>query len=114
MEIYVGLIIIAIIYLSYLLVIVCSKKHLTKYMKKSREVNIIRNKYKIDFDKINSKLVANMFGLCNGLVLGSTYIVMSLVNNFIIKLILAFILLIILILIEYAFLGKFFKRKEEK
>ena len=114
-EVYVGIIICFIIYLSYLLFVVISKRHLNKYIKKSREVNIVKKRYDLNMDKLSPKFVANIFGLGNGIVIGITYIiVMGLMHNFIIRLISALFIFIVLMLIEYMLIGKILKRKEAK
>ena len=63
LDVYIGIGVFVLIYLCYLLFIALNKKKLKKYIDKSREVQIIRRKYNLNLDKVNHKLVANIFGL---------------------------------------------------
>ena len=113
-DVYVGIGIFVLVYLCYLLFIILNKKKLKKYIGKSKEVLIIKRKYDINFDKINPKLVANLFGLTNGFIIGFVYIMMSLIDSFIVKLIISLGVFIIMTLMAYTMIGKYLKGKEEK
>ena len=111
-DVYIGIGIFVFVYVCYLLFIILSKKKLTKYINKSRETNMIKTKYNLNYDKINHKLVANLFGLTNGFVLGLTYIIMTLISNVILKFLLSLIFMTIIIVILYMLIGKYLKGKE--
>ena len=114
LDIVIGIIIFTLVYLCYLLIIILNKKRLNKYITKGRETNLIKKKYNLDYDKINHKLIAHVFGLSNGLVLSMVYMVMVLVDNVILKFLLALICMVILLLVSYTLIGKFLKGKEVK
>lgn len=111
-DVYIGIGIFVFVYLCYLLLIILNKKKLNKYINKSRETNMIKMRYNLDYDKISHKLVANIFGLTNGFILGLTYIIMTLISNVILKFLLSLIFMTIIIVILYMFIGKYLKKKE--
>lgn len=112
LDVYIGIGIFVMIYLAYLLVIMSNKKRLTKYINKSRETVMVKAKYDLNYDKINHKLVANLFGLANGFIIGGTYILMTYVGNVIIKFLVALLVMVIVVFIVYAMIGKYLKKKE--
>lgn len=111
-DVYIGIGIFVFVYVCYLLFIILSKKKLTKYINKSRETNMIKTKYNLNYDKINHKLVANIFGLTNGFVLGITYVIMSMIDNIILKLLLSLVFMLVITIILYLLIGKYLKGKE--
>ncbi len=114
-NVYIGLGIVVVIYLLYFLIIINNKRRLIKYIKNSKETVLIKNRYKINFDKVNHKLVANLFALTNGIIIGLTYtVVMQFNYNIILKLLIAFILFMFLIVISYLNIGKYIKKKEAR
>lgn len=114
-NVYIGLGIMVTIYLLYFIIIINNKRRLNKYIKNSKETILIRNRYKINHDKVSHKLVANLFALTNGFIIGLTYtVVMEFNFNIILKLLLAFILFTFLIVISYLNIGKYIKKKEAR
>lgn len=111
-DVYIGIGIFLFVYLCYLLLIILNKKKLNKYINKSRETNMIKMRYNLNYDKISHKLVANLFGLTNGFILGLTYVIMTLISNFILKLLLSLVFMTIIIIILYMLIGKYLKKKE--
>ncbi len=114
-NVYIGLGIMVVIYFLYFLIIINNKRRLNKYIKNSKETVLIRNRYKINFDKVNHKLVANLFAFTNSIIIGLTYAVVMVLNyNIILKLLIAFILFMFLIIVSYLNIGKYIKKKEER
>ncbi|HPF82983.1 MAG TPA: hypothetical protein PLV83_02285 [Bacilli bacterium] len=111
-DIYIGIGIFLITYLCYLLIIINSKKRLIKYIENSKETNMIKKRYNINYKKLNHKMVANIFGLSNGLILCVTYIIMSLIKGVILKFVIALFVMMFLVVIVYLQIGKFLKKKE--
>ena len=111
-DIYIGIGIFVFVYLCYLLFIILNKKKLKKYINKSREVNMIKKRFNLNLDKINHRLVANLFALTNGFILCVSYIAVSLINNIIIKLLVTLLIMVILVYILYIMIGKYLKGKE--
>ena len=102
-----------IIYLLYLFIIVLRKKGLNKF-KTSKQLEYFQIKFKLDFDKINIKSFANTLALTNAFIIGLTLAIVGLVDNFILKLMIAFIILMPLIYIIYNMIGRHYKKKEGK
>ena len=113
-DVYIGIGIFVFVYLCYLLLIVSNKKKLKKYIDKSKEVTMVKRKYKLDLDKINHKMIANLFGFTNGLILGGVYIIMSLISNIVLKFVAILLIFMVLTLIAYNLIGKYLKGKEVK
>lgn len=102
-----------IVYLIYLLFVVKRKKAIKK-LKNSLEVRFLINRYHIDIDKINMKSLANKIAICNSFIISTTFIVILFVKNFILKMLLGFVVFFPLILISYHILAKSLLKKEGK
>jgi|GEM_PF-3553967 len=113
-NIYIGLGLIIFIYLLYFLIIINNKRRLSKYIRTSKETVLIGSRYKINFDKVNHKLVANLFAITNAVIMGITYIIVMMIDNIILKLLVAFLVFVFLIVISYLNIGKYIKKKEAK
>lgn len=100
-----------IIYLFYFIFVICNKKKLGK-VKKSTEILFLKKKFKLKLDKMNDKFLAHGVALTNAFIIASTFTVVELFENIIIKLMVAFVMLIILILTIYSIFGKILKKKE--
>ncbi len=100
-----------IIYLFYFIFVICRKKKLEK-VKQSTEILFLKKKFKLKLDKINVKFLAYGVALTNAFIIATTFTVVELFDNIIIKLMVAFVLLIILILTVYSIFGKILKKKE--
>lgn len=112
-DIYVSIIVFVIINLCYL-VIILNKRNLKKYINKSREVNIIKRKYDLDLNKINHKKLAFTLGISNAFIISITYYTFIFIKNVILRLGLSFVLLIILSLIVYTLIGKYYRKEMNK
>lgn len=113
-NIYIGLGIMVFIYLLYFSLIINNKRRLDKYIKNSKETILIKARYKIDFDKVNHKLVVNLFAITNACIIGITYMIVMLIDNFIIKFLVAFLAFMFLIVVLYLNIGKYIKKREAK
>ena len=113
LDIYVSIIIFIVINLSYL-VIILNERNLKKYIKNSKETNIIKNKYKIDYDKLNHKKVAFIFGLSNSFIISITYLLLVLIDNLILKLLCALVVIVIVSLFIYNMIGNYFVKGMKK
>lgn len=113
-DVYIGIGVMIIIYLLYFVLIISNKRRLSKYISNSKETNLIKARYKIDFNKVNHKLVANLFAINNSIIIGITYMLIMLINNFLVKLLIAFIVFIVLLVVSYMQIGKYIKRREVK
>ncbi len=111
-NVYIGLGVMVFIYLLYFLIIINNKRRLSKYIRTSKETVLIGSRYKINFDKVNHKLVANLFAIANAVIMGLTYIIVMMIDNIILKLLVAFLVFVFLIVICYLNIGKYIKKKE--
>ena len=102
------------IYLLYLLLIISNERRLNKFINKGKECQLIKGRFKINFDKVDKKMVANLFAIDNALILGITFSIVLFVKNFILKLLFAFLIFTFLITFTYLQIGKFVKNKEVK
>ena len=100
-----------IVYLFYLFFVICRKKKLEK-IKNSTEILFLQKKFKLKLTKINNNFLAHGVALTNAFIIAVTFTIVELFNNIIIKLMIAFVTLIILILIVYTIFGKILKKKE--
>lgn len=112
-DIYIGIGIFLLVYMSYLSIIILNKKRLSRYILKSQETTIIKNRYKLNYDKINHKLVANLFAVTNGLILGFSYVLISIIKNIILKFLITLLFLIVVVTLFYLLIGIYLKKKQE-
>lgn len=113
-NIYIGLGLMLVIYLLYFSIIINNKRRLSKYIRTSKETVLIGARYKVNFDKVDHKLVANLFAVTNAVIMGITYIIVMMIDNIILKLLVAFLVFVFLIVIAYLNIGKYIKKKEAK
>ena len=111
-EILYGLIVSIFMYFTYYLVIIKKPIRLKRYINNSRETKMIKDRYKLNYDKLNHKMVANYFALANSLMIGVAFFVVSFVKNYVLKLLVAFVTLSFLTIFLYLQIGKIFKKKE--
>ena len=111
-EVLFSLIVFLIIYLFYLITVINRRNKLDKLME-GMEVKYLKNKYKLSLKTTNKKLVGHLIALTNSLVVSITVLLVSVIENYILKLMVAFIVLVPLILISYHFIGLFLKRREK-
>ena len=101
------------VYLVYLVLIILRKKKMDKY-KKSTEVRYLENKYKLDIKKLNLKKLSHILDLANAFIIAITILVISFVDDLILKLMVGFIVLFPMILIIYHIIGKSLQKKYGK
>ena len=102
-----------IIYLLYLVVIVLRKKGLKKF-KTSKQLEYFKIKFKLDTAKIDFKKFANALAMTNAFIIAFTVTLIGLFDNWILKILIAFIILLPLMYFLYNILGKHYKKKEGK
>lgn len=101
------------IYLFYYLVIVRREKGIEAF-KKGKQLLFFKNAYHLDIDKIDVKKFANSLAFANAFIIATTVTIIELIDSFMLKLLVAFVILVPLILIIYYILGKVYKKKEGK
>jgi hypothetical protein len=101
-----------IVYLIYFFLIINNPKKLKKYIENGRETRIIKTRYNLDYNKLNHKMVANYFAIANSFMIGLLFLIVININNFILKILIAFIVFTFLTVILYLQIGKKLKQKE--
>ena len=70
--------------------------------------------YKLTKDKIDLKGFATRLGFLNAFIIAFTVTLIDFVNNYLLKLLIGFLVLLPLMLIMYSVLGNYYKKKEGK
>ena len=102
-----------IVYLLYLVTVVLNKKKLKKFPKSNQVIFFVK-KYGVKVDDSNSKELANLIALANAFIISLTITVIELIPNFILKVLVAFPIIIILILVSYDIIGKTMLKRGKK
>ena len=102
-----------LVYLIYLFLIVLRKNKMAKY-KNSTEVKYLKSKYKININKVNLKKLAHILALANAFIIALTIFVTGFVNDFVLKLMVGFVVLFPMILIVYHLIGINLAKKYKK
>ncbi|MBE6144015.1 MAG: hypothetical protein E7169_00350 [Firmicutes bacterium] len=110
-EVLFSLGIFVLLYLFYLITVICRKQKLDKFME-GAEVTYLKRRYNLSLKKVSKKLLANIIALTNSFVISLTCLSLVLIKNYILKLMVAFIILVPLIIISYHIIGTILKRKE--
>lgn len=93
-----------VVYLAYFLTVILNKKKLKKF-ETSNQALYFTKKYKIKVSDKNVKLLANLVALANAFIISTTLIIIELVSNYILKVLVAFIVIVPLILVLYHIVG---------
>lgn len=108
-----GLVTFFIIYFLYLSFLVNRRDKVIKIYK-STEATILKNKFKVNVEKISAKRLANIIGLTNSFIIALTMeVILIFSKNFLLQMILGFIVLIVLILISYPLIALLLRKKYE-
>ena len=110
-----------IVYLMYYLFVIRSKKAMIK-MQNGKEMLFLKRNYHLDYDKLDTKKVANSVALINSFIISFTTEVVCLLNswisNFYLWLIcsmfMAIVILFPLIIILYHLVGTHYNKKQKE
>lgn len=102
-----------IVYLFYLIFVISRKKSLNKW-KNGKEMLYLKYRYKLNIDKINVKVLANVVGLSNAFIMALVVTIISLFKSFLIQMLVGIVLLIPSILIVYHIIGKYYQKRRKK
>lgn len=105
------LVMFVIVYLFYLVLILVRKRNVAKY-RNSNEIRFLEYKYKVDIDKIGIERLSKVLGFWNAIIISITVVAISLIKNFMLKMLVGFIMLLPLIFLVYYFIGKYYNRKK--
>ena len=106
-------IVFVIVFLLYLITVIENKRKLSKFSKTNQALLLI-NRYNLKIDKDNVKEFAVKIALANSLVVAVAITVIELVNNFLLKLLVGFLVMLPLILILYNMIGKSMQKEGKK
>lgn len=112
-EIITFFIVFIIVYLLYLFLVILNKKRISKY-KDSNYVTFLVNRYNLDIDKLPIKKVANRISLANSFIISFTFAIVMIIDNNILRMILALAIIIPLMLFIYHLIGKSLQNKYQK
>ena len=101
-----------IIYLLYLLTVVLQKNKYEKY-KGSRQVIFFIKKYNLDFNKVSFTKFINILSLTNSFIMSITLVLIQYLPNLMLKLMVAFVTIIVLILSCYKLIGIYIERRNK-
>lgn len=99
-----------VVYLFYLFFVILNKKKMSKF-KENVYFNFLFKTYKLDPSKISLKALAHIISLANSFIIATAFTIVCLVDSFILKMLLAFAVLIPLQLIIYSIIGKILGKK---
>lgn len=112
-ELILFLVLFIIVYLFYFIFVISRKKVLKKFPN-GKELTFLKYKYNLDYSKINIKFLAHIIALSNAFILSTTVTIISIFDNFLIQMLVGFLILIPLILIVYSIIGKSFSKKSRR
>jgi hypothetical protein len=98
-----------VIYLAYIVFVINRKEKLQKF-KKSMMVQYLVIKYKIDIKKIDIKVLAHLIALTTSFILSATLFVISFIDNYILKIVLSFVIIIPFQYIMLMIIGKMYQK----
>ena len=99
-----------VIFVLYLLTVILNKRKLAKFPKSSQALLLI-NRFKLKIDKDNVKEFALKVACVNSFIIATALVVIEFVNSFILKLLVATLIMIPLIIILYYLVAKSMKKE---
>ena len=111
-DILFSLIIFVVIYLFYLLTVITRSKKLDKLME-GMEVTYLKSRYKLSLKNVNKRELAHIIALTNSFIVSITVLLVSLIQNYILKLMVGFVILVPSIILAYHLIGLYLKRSEK-
>ena len=102
-----------LVYLFYLFFVILNKKKMAKFQE-NVYFNFLVKLYKLDTSRISLKAFAHIISLANAFIIATAFTLVCLVESIILKVLLAFAVLIPLQLIVYSMLGKLLQRKYKR
>lgn len=79
--------------------------------KKPIEVNYLVSKYNLDLKKVNYKSLLMVISIVSSLDISIIVTLVLLINNYLLELLVALVLVIPIILVSYSFVGKYYIKK---
>lgn len=97
--------------LLYTITVTMSKKKLVK-LKETGRANFIIKRYQLNAKKIDDKIFSIQLGCIDSIILATTFIIILFVPNFVLEMVLAFVIFVPFTLIMYHGLGRYYQKKE--
>ena len=104
-----SLIVFIVFYLAYVVFVINRKEKLQK-LKKSMMVQYLVNKYNVDLKKVNMKVLGHIIALTTSFILSATLFIISFVDNYILKILLSFAILMPFQYIMFMIVGKMYQK----
>lgn len=101
------------VYLVYIIFVIKRKKGIER-LPNSTEIRFLTQKFNLDKNKINIKEMGYVIGLANAFIITTTITIVLTLDNFVLMLIVGFLILIPLIFIIYIIIGKYYQKKLNK
>ena len=108
---YYFLIIFVLVYLFYLFFVILNKKKRDNIFN-TNQGKLIIQAGKLDVSKISKIFFAQVISISNSFIVAVTFAISEFFDNYIIKLLVCFVVLIVLIFVIYKFIGFIYKKKE--
>ena len=105
------LIIFILVYLFYVIFVLCRKNVLKKFSE-GKEAKYLKFKYGVKINDKNVKKIANTIFLANSFILSTTVYVVCLFESLFLEISVGLITLVILILSIYHLIGIYYKKKQ--
>lgn len=102
-----------IIYLFYFITVILQKKRYEKF-KSSNQVLFFVKRYKLDVNKMNISKFIKIISFINSFIIALTFTIVININNYLLMLLIGFIILIPLMLLSYYIVGFYLKKEENK
>ena len=112
-DIVISIIVFIIIYLFYLLFVILRKKKLLLF-RNNIYVRYLESKYRLDISLLNLKKLANTIALANSFIIALTFYLIGITDNFLLKMLLAFAILIPIQIFIYHIIGIFYQKNIRK
>ena len=100
-----------LIYLFYV-IFVLSRKNVLKKFSEGKEAKYLKYRYGIKISDKNIKEIANIIFLSNSFILTITVYIIGLFDSMILQLLIGIVVLLVLILLIYHFIGIYYKSKQ--
>lgn len=102
-----------LVMLIYLITVIGNKRKLAVFPKSNQALILIK-RFKLNINETNVKKFAIKIALSNSFIIAFTLTITELVNNFLLKLLIAFLVMIPLIIILYYLIGISMKKEGNK
>ena len=99
------------VFLIYYLFVIRRKKYLDKYMN-GKEIYYLKKVYNVKINDKNKKRIALSVAFVNSFIIAVATSILLFVKNFILQLLLGFVVVIVLILLCYHIIGKIYGRRD--